>query len=142
MTTSVWLGPPVCRAARSAGTINPARGEVIWFTGYDRVSPGQLGTAVIARHVTYGGVSDAFANLVSVDVGDSVTIDYADGTSVTADVVDTKLVAKEELSHDPAVWGSNSESRRVVLITCDDALGQRADGHQVANFVVVAEISD
>lgn len=97
---------------------------------------------MIARHVTYGGVSDAFANLVSVDVGDSVTIDYADGTSVTADVVDTKLVAKEELSHDPAVWGSNSESRRVVLITCDDALGQRADGHQVANFVVVAEISD
>lgn len=126
----------------SDGTINPAKNEVIWFTGYDRVPPGQVGTSVIAGHVTYSDVPDAFINLSSVTSGDTVSIGYADGSTLTADVVSTALVPKEELSHDPMVWGANSEKRRIVLITCDDALGDRSDGHHIANFVVVAEVTD
>ena len=40
------------------------------------------------------------------------------------------------------VWGRNDDTRRIVLITCDDRLGFREDGHRTANFVAVAELPD
>ena len=46
---------------------------------------------------------------------------------------------KQALTTDQAVWGANSSESRLAIITCDDALGFRGDGHRVANFVVIAE---
>ena len=38
----------------SNGTIDPDPDTVMWFTGYDRVCPGKVGTAVVAAHVATG----------------------------------------------------------------------------------------
>lgn len=121
------------------GTINPGRNQVIWFTGSNRVQPGQVGTAVIAAHVTWEGAPDAFINLPNVGVGDTVTVGYTDGTSRSFTVTETAAVDKEALARSLTVWGPHPDRPRLAIITCDPALGYQSDGHTEANFVVIAE---
>lgn len=121
------------------GKINPPAGTVMWFTGYDRVAPGAVGTSVIAGHVAARGRSDVFAILSKVRVGDRVELAGTDGATRTFRVVRAGVVDKEKLTTDHAVWGPNSSVRRLAIITCDDAYGFRGDGHRVANYVVIAE---
>lgn len=121
------------------GKINPPAGSVMWFTGYDRVEPGVVGTSVIAGHVVAGGRPDAFANLARVSVGDRVEIAAADGSTSVFRVVRAGVVDKDALTTDQEVWGANSSVRRLAIVTCDDAYGFRDDGHRVANYVVIAE---
>lgn len=121
------------------GKINPPAGSVMWFTGYERVAPGAVGTSVIAGHVVANGRSDVFADLSSVGVGDRVEIVGEDGAVDTFRVVRAGVVDKNELTVDQTVWGGNSSVRRLAIITCDDAFGFRGDGHRVANYVVIAE---
>lgn len=120
------------------GVINPDRGDLIWFDGYDRVEPGQIGTAVVAAHVTYEGDPDVFSDLDDVAVGDPITVGYADGSESTFAVTAAEVIDKTEVQTDPRVWGAQDDARRLVLITCDDALGFRDDGHRNANLVVFA----
>ena len=121
------------------GRINPPAGTVMWYTGHDRVPPGQVGTSVIAGHVGAYGSPDRFADLSDVAVGDEVEIVTRDGERTTFTVVRAEVVDKDELTTDNAVWGNNSSVRRLAIITCDDAFGYRGDGHRVANYVVIAE---
>jgi hypothetical protein len=121
------------------GTINPGRNQVIWFTGSNRVQPGQVGTAVIAAHVTWEGAPDAFLNLPSVGVGDVVTVGYTDGAQASFTVTETAAVDKEALARSLKVWGPHPGVPRLAIITCDPAFGYQADGHTEANFVVIAE---
>jgi hypothetical protein len=127
------------RGLSADGTISPPKGTVMWFTGYDRVMPGLVGTSVVAGHVAVDGSPDVFAPLPGVRPGTKVRVGYHDGDVLDLTVVRTEVLAKDELQTDPDVWGANSTTRRVVLITCDDAYGFRSDGHRVANFVAVAE---
>ena len=127
------------RGLSADGTISPPKGTVMWFTGYDRVMPGLVGTSVVAGHVAVDGSPDVFAPLPGVRPGTKVRVGYRDGDVLDLTVVRTEVLAKDELQTDPDVWGANSTTRRVVLITCDDAYGFRSDGHRVANFVAVAE---
>ena len=120
------------------GKINPPAGTVMWFTGFDRVAPGAVGTSVIAGHVVANGRSDVFANLSRVRVGDTVEIAGPDGPR-TFRVVRAGVVDKDALTTDQTVWGANSSVRRLAIVTCDDAYGFRSDGHRVANYVVIAE---
>ena len=120
------------------GRINPPAGTVMWFTGYDRVAPGEVGTAVIAGHVVASGRADVFNRLSEVAVGDEVQVVGDDGVE-TFRVVRAGVVDKDELTVDQTVWGANSSVRRLAIITCDDAYGFRDDGHRVANYVVIAE---
>lgn len=71
-------------------------------------------------------------------VGHEVRI-TADGVTRIFVVRRTAVVTKAALTHDADVWGANTSTRRIVLITCDDDLGYRPDGHRVANYVVVAD---
>lgn len=121
------------------GTINPDPGVVMWFTESGRVPPGQIGTAVIAAHVIWNGVPDAFAQLDAVKVGDRVEVGYADGSTLTFTVTETHVIDKDELAVSPIVWGENHDTQRLALITCDPALGTQPDGHLTANLLVVAE---
>ena len=122
----------------SEGTVDPDHGSVMWFKGFDRVRPGRIGTAVIAGHVASGDRRDVFADLVDVDLGDKVQI-YEKGKTITYRVTRAEVVDKYDLPSDPAVWGSNTSRSRLAIITCDDAMGYRSDGHRAANFVVLAE---
>lgn len=121
------------------GTINPQQGSVIWFTGNDRVEPGHPGTSVIAGHVTWEKVPDVFYQLPQVEVGDTVEVGYADGTSRTFTVTSAGIEDKQSLARSRTVWGEQPDTPRLAIITCDDELGFLDDGHAVANFVVIAE---
>ena len=133
---STSIGPQGLRG----GKVNPAPGEVIWFTGYDRVRPGATGTSVIAGHVINRQGPDEFAALEQLEKGDGVVIGYPGGTKLRFEVTSTDIVDKDELTRSEEVWGDNTDSRRIVLVTCDDELGFREDGHRSANFVAVAEL--
>jgi len=132
-------GPLVPQGLSPDGTINPGRNQVIWFTGGDRVAPGETGTAVVAAHVTWDGAPDAFARLPEVRVGEVVTVGYDDGSSRSFTVTETAAVAKEDLARSLTVWGPHPRTPRLAIITCDPTLGFGADGHTEANFVVIAE---
>lgn len=122
------------------GTINPDQGQVIWYTGGDRAVPGAEGIAVIAGHVDYYGEPDTFARLGELEPGDTLAIGQADGDVLHLTVVQTETMDKEQLRRSDLVWSDRTDKRLVALVTCDDALGRRADGHRSANFVVVAEV--
>jgi len=122
----------------ASGTINPPAGKAMWVRGYGRVQPGKVGTAVVAGHVVSSGDDDVFARLSEVRVGHKIVI--TSGSERRTYVVKRAAVVKKAaLTHDPDVWGQNTSQRRLVLITCDDELGYRKDGHRVANYVVVAD---
>lgn len=125
----------------AAGAINPDRGEVIWFDGRDRAVPGGEGTAIVAGHVTYYDDPDSFYRLSEVEEGDGMTITQQDGDVIELTVVQTATVDKEELRTSDLVWGDQTDRRLVALVTCDDELGIRADGHRAANHVVLAEVT-
>ena len=105
----------------------------------ERLAPGDKGTAVIAAHVSVEGKPDAFARLSEVGVGDSVDVADADGTVSHFVVKSTTAIPKSRVTTDQAVWGPNSRSPRLAILTCDDAFGFRGDGHRVANLVLIAE---
>ncbi|MFC5043866.1 class F sortase [Ornithinimicrobium kibberense] len=132
-------GAIVPQGLAADGTINPGRNEVIWFTGSNRVSPGQVGTSVVAGHVTWEGAPDAFAQLPSVGVGDTVEVGYSDGSARSFTVTSTAAVDKDALARSLTVWGPHPDRPRLAIITCDPVLGYQADGHTEANFVVIAE---
>jgi len=137
---AVGIRTPVMPRGLSAdGTISPPRGTVMWFTESGRVMPGLVGTSVVAGHVAYDDVPDVFSTLPELRTGEKVRVGYEDGDVLVLTVTRTGIVDKNGLQTDQDVWGANSTTRRVVLITCDDALGFRSDGHRVANFVAVAE---
>ena len=127
------------RGLSSDGTIDPPSGTVMWFKGYERVRPGAMGTAVIAGHVATGERRDAFADLADVDVGDSVEVLDPDGRRLRYTVTRAGAIDKQKVTTDQDVWGVNTTTSRLAIITCDDAFGYRNDGHRVANFVVIAE---
>ena len=120
------------------GEINPDPGQVIWFTGYGRVAPGEAGTSVVAGHVANGNSADAFANLSQIQIGDTIETIDKDGDRTKYIASQAYAASKTDLQADPAVWGATDQHKRLVLVTCDDVLGRRTDGHRAANFVVIA----
>lgn len=137
---SVGIEKPMAgRGLSGDGTIDPPSGTVMWFTGFERVRPGAVGTSVIAAHVSSGNSPDAFADLSEVSVGDVVEIVEDGTTAARYRVTRASAIDKKKVTTDQAVWGPNSSTRRLAIITCDDAFGFRGDGHRKANFVVIAE---
>lgn len=122
------------------GEIDPPQGEVTWYTGHGRVSPGDLGTAVIAGHVSYDREPDTFAELSKVTEGDRVTITFGDGVRLETEIVSTHLITTDELQDSDLVWGDQRTKRRIAIVTCDEALGFGEDGHRKGNFVAIAEL--
>lgn len=123
-----------------SGVVSPRAGTLAWVGGYERVRPGEVGTAVVAGHVVDGRRPDVFYRLQEVRRGDTVTVSDAAGARVEYVVTATRVATKDAVSRDGAVWGANHLVRRIALITCDDDDGFRADGHRVSNFVAIAEV--
>lgn len=133
---SLGLDHPVVPSETNAEAIDPPKGTLEWYNGLARVSPGDVGTAIISGHVAWGSKPDIFQRLSELQTGQTFTIgDNPQAFTVT----DAFLMHKEELPDNNEVWGENRDTRRIVLITCDDALGYGSDGHRTANYVVIAE---
>lgn len=135
---AIGLDEPLEPQGLRDGKINPEPGQVIWYTGNDRAEPGSPGITVIAGHVTAGNSPDAFADLAQLNPGDLVRVISPDSGQLQYTVTRSYTVSKEDLQHDPAVWGTVAKGNRLVLVTCDDINGFRPDGHRVANLVVIA----
>lgn len=136
---SIGVSGKLRRTSAVSGVINPPGGVLGWVKGYNRVRPGEVGTAVVAGHVTDGGRPDVFYRLQNVGKGDKITVWDSDGKKVVYTVTATRVATKEAVSRDESVWGSNGSVKRIALITCDDENGYRSDGHRVSNFVAIAE---
>jgi LPXTG-site transpeptidase (sortase) family protein len=139
LAPSIDVAGPLRRTSAVNGVVNPPSGTLAWITGYGRVRPGEVGTAVIAGHVVNGRRADVFYDLQSIRRGDKVTVFDAAGKGVVYTVTATRVATKLAVSRDAAVWGANRSVKRIALITCDDDDGFRADGHRVSNFVAIAE---
>lgn len=121
------------------GRIDAHPGSATWYTGHERVTPGELGTAVVAGRVTDGdGQPGAFAEVATIQEGDRVVVTFADGVTLELDVVSTHLVDKDDLQFSDVVWGNQAETRRVALVTADQVLD--ADGKGRGTFLAVADL--
>ncbi|MCK0111430.1 class F sortase [Ornithinimicrobium sp. F0845] len=119
------------------GVIDPPAGEAVWYTGHDRVTPGELGTAVIV-----GSTADAdgdptpFAGVTSLTEGDRVVVVFGDGVTLELDVVSAALVERDDVESSDLLWGDQSETRRVALVTSDEV----SEGDDRGTFLAVAEL--
>lgn len=121
------------------GLIDPPPGEAIWFTGHDRVAPGQVGTSVVAGRATGdGGEPTPFAQITSLNEGDRLVLTFDDGVTLELDVVTTALVERRDLEASDVLWGDQAETRRVALVTSDEVTD--ADGNSRGSFLAVAEL--
>lgn len=125
--------PITVRAAgvNESNRIDPEPGEAVWYTGHDRVRPGELGTAVIVGHASHDGEPDVFAELASVTQGELIILTFADGVTLQLDVTSTQVLAEEELRESDLVWGPQQESHRTVLVTSDAVQVGDGEGHVV-----------
>lgn len=106
-----------------------------WFTGAS--SPGELGPAIIAGHVDWGGQPGVFFDLSYLSVGDEVTVERADGSTVVFAVTSVEHFSKAAFPTQ-AVYGDLAYPG-LRLITCGGAF-DRKTGHYVDNIVAFAEL--
>jgi sortase (surface protein transpeptidase) len=85
-----------------------------WFTGSP--TPGELGPAILAGHVSYNGTDGVFADLSQALAGDTIVIRRTDGSSAVFEVTRVAHFAK---AHFPSeqVYG-NLDHAGLRLITC------------------------
>ena len=61
-------------------------------------SPGEPGSAVIAGHLNWRGVTGLFADLASAPVGEVINVLYDDGSQRSFRVTAVELVSKPDVS--------------------------------------------
>ncbi len=118
-------------ALNDSGRIDPPPDEGIWYTGHDRVAPGELGTAVIVGQAEDDGKPAAFGALTSAGEGDRVTITFGDGVTLELDVVSNQILTEDELADSDLVWGAQQDTHRTVLVTSDTVEQGEREGHVV-----------
>lgn len=107
-----------------------------WFTGGPR--PGEVGPAVMAGHVDWGGSRGVFYDLRSLTPGDAITVTRADGSTVAFAVVSVAQFPKDAFPTD-AVYG-DLDHPALRLITCGGSFDRAARSY-VDNIVVFADLA-
>ena len=100
-------------------------------------APGQLGSAVLAAHVDFGGKRGAFFDLRSVPVGAEVIVD-GDGASRRFTVTAREQLAKDAVQLDR--YFTAEGPARITLITCGGAF-DRGAGHYQDNIIITADLA-
>ncbi|MVA75202.1 sortase [Auraticoccus sp. F435] len=114
----------------------PGRADDIgWFTGAH--TPGAPGVGVVAAHVTWNGAEAPFFELGSLDRGDEVTVERADGTRATFAVTRLDTFPKDEFPTTEVY--RPSDEPELVLITCGGEFDRDARYYD-SNVVVWAEV--
>jgi hypothetical protein len=106
-----------------------------WFTGAPR--PGDVGPAVMAGHVDWGGSPGVFYNLRSLVPGDEITVTRADSTAVVFAVASVQQFPKDAFPT-AAVYG-DLDHPGLRLITCGGSF-DRGERSYVDNIVVFADL--
>lgn len=93
----------------------PADPDVVgWFTGAH--TPGAVGRAVMAGHLTWNGRHTVFARLPELNKGAVVEVDREDGTTAKFQV--TKVSTFEKDKFPTAEVYASTDEPSLVLITC------------------------
>ncbi|WP_369140989.1 class F sortase [Modestobacter versicolor] len=106
-----------------------------WYDGSP--TPGQLGPAVLAGHVDWGGEPGVFAGLRDLLPGDEVAVERADGTSAVFRVDRVEEHAKDDFPSD-AVYGDLPHAG-LRLITCGGSFDEDAGDYR-DNVIVFATL--
>jgi len=106
-----------------------------WFTSSP--TPGELGPAVIAAHVTHRSKPAVFFELGSMRKGDRIQVAREDGTTATFAVTDVGQYPKSDFPSEK-VYGSVDHAA-LRLITCGGVLDGETGSH-VDNVVVYADL--
>jgi sortase (surface protein transpeptidase) len=107
-----------------------------WFTGGPK--PGEVGPAVMAGHVDWGGSRGVFYDLRSLKPGDAITVTRADASTVRFAVVSVEQFPKDAFPSD-AVYG-DLDHPALRLITCGGSFDRHARSY-VDNIVVFADLT-
>jgi hypothetical protein len=122
---------------RPDGTLEvpPAGFPAGWFTGAP--TPGELGPAIIAGHVDWGGQPGVFYRLRDLKVGDEVTVGRKDGSTALFRVTAVERFSKQDFPTD-RVYGA-IDYAGLRLITCGGAFDTRARSY-VDNIIAFGEL--
>lgn len=104
-----------------------------WYRGGPK--PGETGPAVIAAHVDSTDGPAVFFRLDELGLGETIAVDYADGTSVDFQVTAAKSFPKSEFPTE-RVYGDTDQSV-LRLITCGGSFDEEAKSYR-ENLVVFA----
>jgi hypothetical protein len=114
----------------------PAKGfPAGWFTGAP--SPGELGPAVLAGHVDWGGSPGVFYDLRKVAVGNEIAVSRADGSTAVFRVTQVGQYAKDAFPTG-AVYG-DLDHAGLRVITCGGDFDHAAHSYE-DNTVVFADL--
>jgi hypothetical protein len=108
-----------------------------WFTGAP--TPGELGPAVLAGHVDWGGSPGVFHRLRDLVPDDEIAVTRADGTTAVFQVQRVERFAKDSFPTD-AVYG-DLDHAGLRVITCGGTFDQRARSYADNVIVFAALIS-
>lgn len=112
----------------------PSATEAGWFSpGPHPTAP--FGSSVLAAHIDYGGRPGAFFHLREIQVGQRVTVRFADGSDRTFQVTERTQVPKAELRVDEVFRTTGPPV--LTLVTCGGAF-DRSARHYRDNIVVHA----
>ncbi|MDT0212761.1 class F sortase [Rothia sp. ARF10] len=106
-----------------------------WFTSSP--TPGELGPAVIAAHVTHRSRPAVFFELASMRKGDRIQVAREDGSTATFAVTEVGQYPKSDFPSEK-VYGSVDRAA-LRLITCGGVLDGETGSH-VDNVVVYADL--
>ncbi|MGN7248284.1 class F sortase [Janibacter anophelis] len=106
-----------------------------WFTGSP--TPGELGPAVMAAHVTWDKAPAVFFELGSMRTGQRIEVDREDGSTAVFEVSDVGQYPKTQFPTED-VYGEVDHAA-LRLITCGGHFDGET-GHHVDNVVVYAEL--
>jgi Sortase family. len=106
-----------------------------WYTGAP--TPGELGPAIIAGHVDWGGRPGVFYHLRDLKPDDAVTVTRKDGSVATFRVTRVEKYLKNSFPTD-VVYG-DIDHAGLRLITCGGLFDRRARSYD-DNIVVFADL--
>jgi len=106
-----------------------------WYTGAP--TPGELGPAIIAGHVDWGGQPGVFFDLRELSTGDEITIARQDGSTAWFRVTRVEQFAKDAFPTQ-SVYG-DLDHAGLRLITCGGSFDRQMRSY-VDNLVVFAEL--
>ncbi len=106
-----------------------------WYTGAP--TPGQLGPAVLAGHVSWRSAEGVFHRLAELEPGDEVVVEREDGTRVVFVVTSVEQYAKDAFPT-AEVYG-DIDHAGLRLITCGGPIDSATRSH-ADNIVVYASI--
>jgi Sortase domain len=92
----------------------PSEKEIGWYR-YGQ-APGEIGSTVLAAHVSWNGSLGPFADLATVEPGDRINVQLSDGGSRTYEAVERNQYNKGELPAE-RIW-TRTGNETLVLITC------------------------